>query len=359
MKMNITEILDSVVNLGASDLHVVTGAPLYVRINTELQPMKDSEALSLDDVEYFLAQIMDDQQKEVFEVNKELDFSVSLGQKARFRVNAFYQKGYPSIALRLIPMKVPSVKELHLPDIIYNLAELRQGLILVVGPTGHGKSTTIASIIDRINETRAEHIITVEDPIEYIFVNKKSLIAQREMFLDTHSWDISLRSILREDPNIVFIGEMRDAETISATLQIAETGHLVFATLHTNSAAQTVDRIIASFPESKRSEVRMQLAQVIEVVISQRLIYSDKSGVVPANEILLANEAVRNTVREGKTHMLDNIIQTSSSLGMVSLERSLSYLVNDGSITFETAVKFSNRPDELKRLVLRGNKQER
>ena len=352
MKLNVTEILEKVLNSKASDLHVVTGSPLTIRVNTQLRTLEGApDPLVVDDVDYLLSQIMDEQQKEIFEVNKELDFSVALGNKARFRVNAFFQKGYPAIALRVIPMIVPSIKQLNLPDIIYNLCELKQGLVLVVGPTGHGKSTTIASMIDRVNETRAEHIITVEDPIEYIFSNKKSLIVQRELFLDTHSWDIALKSILRQDPNVVLIGEMRDMETISATLQIAETGHLVFATLHTNSAAQTVDRIIASFPESKRSEVRSQLAQVIEVVVSQRLMYSEKSGIVPAVEILLANEAVRNTIREGKTHMLDNVIQTSTSLGMISLERSLANLIVDGLISYEVAIKYANRPDELKRHV--------
>ncbi|NMB69933.1 PilT/PilU family type 4a pilus ATPase, partial [candidate division WWE3 bacterium] len=274
MKLNATEILEKTLSLKASDLHLMVGAKPAVRINTALSTLEEFPILMVDDIELVLSQILDQDQRQILEVNKELDFSVSLGNKARFRVNAFYQKGYPSVALRLIPTVIPSLAELNLPDVISQLCELRQGLVLVVGPTGQGKSTTIASMIDRINSTRAEHIVTIEDPIEYVFTNKMSIIEQREMYLDTHSWDIALRSALRQDPNIVFVGEMRDMETISAALQISETGHLVFATLHTNSASQTVERIIASFPESKRSEVRVQLAQVIEVVLSQRLLPS-------------------------------------------------------------------------------------
>jgi twitching motility protein PilT len=206
-------------------------------------------------------------------------------------------------------------------------------------------------MIDKINKTRAEHIVTIEDPIEYVFQNDKSLIEQREMYLDTHSWEVALKSILRQDPNVVLIGEMRDAETITSALQISETGHLVFTTLHTNSASQTIDRVIASYPESKRAEIRSQLAQVIEVVISQRLLPSEKVGVVPAVEIMLATEAVKNIVREGKTHMLDNVISTSAGVGMISLDTSLAELVNNDLIDFELALKYTNSPDVLKRLI--------
>jgi twitching motility protein PilT len=351
MKLNVTEILESVLTYNASDLHIVTGALPYIRVNTQLQPLKGYDVFKVDDVEYFLSQILDEKQRSILEVNKEIDFSVALGKKARFRVNAFYQKGYPSVALRHIPVTVPSINELNLPPVLTNLCELRQGLVLVVGPTGHGKSTTIAAMVDQINTTRAEHIVTVEDPIEYVFSNKKSLVEQREMYLDTHSWDVALKSMLRQDPNIVLVGEMRDAETITSALQIAETGHLVFATLHTNSASQTVDRIIASFPEAKRSEIRTQLAQVIEVVISQRLLPSSKTGMIPAVEILLANEAVSNMIREGKTHMIDNIISTSAGLGMVSIEHSLAQIVTDGHVEYDLAVKYTDKPDVLRRLL--------
>ncbi len=351
MKINATQLLEQVVSLNASDLHVSVGSKPYVRISTALRTLDEYEPLSTDDVEYFLSQILDTQQREMLEVNKELDFSVALGSKARFRVNAFFQKGYPSAALRHIPLVVPSFEQLNLPTYLQNLCNLKSGLVLVVGPTGHGKSTTIASMIDKINETRAEHIITVEDPIEYIFANKKSLIEQREMYLDTHDWTLALKSMLRQDPNIMLIGEMRDTETISSVLEIAETGHLVFATLHTNSASQTIERVISSFPSEKQNEIRVQLAQVLEVVISQRLLPSPQKGVIPALEIMLANDAVKNLIREGKTHMLDNVINTSSQVGMVSLDRSIASLVNQSLVDYSEAIKFSLRPEEFKRMV--------
>jgi len=351
MKINATALLEQTIQQDSSDLHISVGSKPILRINTRLTPIEDHEVLSVDDVEFFLTQIMDQDQRQILEVNRELDFSVALGSKARFRVNAFYQKGYPSVALRAIPMTIPKIEDLNLPQTVIDLCGLKQGLVLVVGPTGQGKSTTMASMIDRINETRAEHIVTVEDPIEYVFTNKQSLIEQREMYLDTHSWEVALKSMLRQDPNVVLIGEMRDIETMNSALQISETGHLVFATLHTNSAAQTVDRIIASFPEHKRNEVRLQLAQVLEVVISQRLLFSEKKGMIPAIEIMLGTEAVRNIIREGKSHMLDNVIDTSAQLGMISLERSLAMLVVNGDADFDVAIKYTAKPNELKRLI--------
>jgi twitching motility protein PilT len=351
MKINASQLLEHVVNSGGSDLHIAVGTPPFIRVNTKLQIVPQYSALTFEDVDYFLTQILEPDQKSVLEVNKELDFSVALGSKARFRVNAFYQKGNPSVALRSIPMTIPRFNDLHLPEVIGKMCDLKQGLILVVGPTGHGKSTTIASMIDFINENRSEHILTVEDPIEYIFTNKKSLVEQREMYIDTHSWEVSLKSMLRQDPNVVLIGEMRDTETMSAALQISETGHLVFATLHTNSAAQTVERIINSYPESTQGQVRLQLAQSLEAIVSQRLLPSDQLGMVPALEIMLASDAVRNLIREGKPHMIDNVIMTSVTSGMVPLERSLALLVDKGWVTEEEAMKYSWRPDELRRLL--------
>jgi twitching motility protein PilT len=231
-------------------------------------------------------------------------------------------------------MTPPVLEKLRMPKILNNLCELRQGLVIVVGPTGHGKSTTIAAMIDRINESRSEHIICIEDPIEFVFANKQSLIDQREMFLDTHSWDIALKSVLRQDPNIVMIGEMRDS-----------------ATLHTNSAAQSVERIISSFPEERRSEVRQQFSQVLEVIISQRLLVGKNEGLVPAVELLFATDAVKNLIREGKTHLIDNIISNSINIGMTSLDRSLASLVVDEQIELEEALKVSMRPDEMRRLI--------
>lgn len=354
MKLNATQILEKVVDMKASDLHMSVGSKPEIRINTKLQPLEDYPVLVTDDLEYVLSQILDAKHRELLDINKEFDFSIALGQKARFRINAYFQKGYPAIAFRYIPLEVPTFEQLHLPANLQTICSLKQGLIIVAGPAGHGKSTTIASMIERINTTRAEHIITIEDPIEYIFFGKKSLIEQREMFLDTHSWEVALKSVLRQDPNVVFIGEMRDIDTMRSALQIAETGHLVFTTLHTNSAAQTVDRIISSFPAEKQGEVKNQLASVIDVVISERLLPSAKFGVVPAFEIMVNNDAIANLIREGKPHMIDNVINTSSQFGMISLEKSMSELVKAGSITFEDAVKFAVRPSELKRFVDRG-----
>lgn len=351
MAINTSQILEKIVELNASDLHLTVGMPPVIRVNTQLMALKEQGILTIEDISSFLSKVLTAEQKNVFEVNKEVDFSVALGNKARFRVNAFYQKGYPAVALRTIPMIIPSLGQLNLPPVISKLTSLKQGLVLVVGPTGHGKSTTIASMIDYINETRSEHIITIEDPIEYIFTNKKSLVEQREMYLDTHSWDSALRAILRQDPNVVFIGEMRDTETIQSTLTIAETGHLVFATLHTNSAAQSIDRIISSFPEIKQLQIKLQLSQTLEAIVSQRLIASPTQGMVPAIELLLASDAVKSTIREGKSHQIDNIIATSSNVGMINIESSLALLVQKGDIQLDEAMKYAINPELLRRLL--------
>jgi twitching motility protein PilT len=355
-KLNATPLLEKVLELNASDLLLSVSNPPVVRISGVLQRISDHDKLTAEDIEYFLTQILKADQKDIFEVNKEIDFSVALGMKARFRVNAFFQRGYPSVAMRTIPMVVPRLDGLNLPETTEHLCKLKQGLIMVVGPTGHGKSTTIAAMIESINETRAEHIVTIEDPIEYIFTNKQSLIEQREMYLDTHSWDVALKSVLRQDPNIVMVGEMRDAQTMSAVLQISETGHLVFATLHTNSAAQTIERIIVSFPESKQGQVRQQLAQSMEAVLSQRLLIGKEGGLVPATEILLATSAVRNLIREGKTHMIDNVISTSLGVGMQDLEHSLANLIEEDKVDLEEAMKYSSKPDNLRTALKQSGK---
>lgn len=350
-KFNVAQLLEKVVSMGASDLHMSVGVSPVIRINTVLSALPEISPLTVEDVEFFLSQILSQEQKDILDVNKELDLSVALGNKVRFRVNVFYQKGYPSVAMRVIPATVPTIDQLNLPPMIAQLADIPQGLVLVVGPTGHGKSTTIAAMIDRINETRAEHILTIEDPIEYIFPNKKSLIEQREMYLDTHSWEVALKAVLRQDPNVVFVGEMRDHDSIQAALTISETGHLVFTTLHTNSAAQTIDRIIDSFPEHQQSQVRLQLSQVLEAIVSQRLIPSSTKGMIPAIEVLIADTAVRSLIREGKTHQIDNTISTSGNLGMISLDKSLAQLVKESKIEFNDALKVSLNPEELRRLV--------
>jgi len=351
MRINVTQILEETLEKNMSDLHFSIGAKPFVRLASKLMPLEHYDPLTLDDLENIIAQLLEDQQREIFEINKELDFSVSLGNKARVRVNAFYQKGYPALALRVIPIGVPRLEDLNLPPTIANLCDLKQGLVLVVGPTGHGKSTTVAAMLDKINENRAEHILTIEDPIEYMFVNKQSLVEQREMYLDTHSWDVALKSALRQDPNIVLVGEMRDPETMDAALRISETGHLVFASLHTNSAPQTIERIISSFSQERRSEVGVLISYVLEVVISQRLVLGKDGKLYPAVEIMLGSEAVKNLIRENKTHMLDNIISTSSQIGMISIERSLADLVTRDLVDLDEAMKYTSKPDALRRLL--------
>lgn len=348
--MSIQDFLEIVVKKEASDLHLVVGSPVVIRIDGQLMPIS-AAPLSPDEAESLIFELLSTEQKEMLVINKEHDFSFALGEIARFRVNAYYQKGYLSAALRLIPSHIKTIEELHLPRICHNFAKLRQGFILVTGPTGHGKSTTIASIINEINQTRPLHILTIEDPIEYVYPKGKALVSQREMHLDTHSWGVSLRSALREDPDVVLVGEMRDFETISSAITVAETGHLVFATLHTNSAAQSIDRIIDVFPENQQAQVRLQLAATMAGIISMRLVPAIGGGRMPACEILLSSSAVQTAIRDGKTHQIDNIIQTSGEAGMVLMDVSLAYLVKTGSISLETARAYSIRPKELERLV--------
>lgn len=342
--------METIVKKEASDLHLVVGAPPMMRIDGVLLPISQGQ-LTPEDAETLVYELLSPEQKEMLSVNKEIDFSFALGDVARFRVNAYFQKGYLSAALRLIPTYIKTLEELNLPAICHNFAKMRQGFVLVTGPTGHGKSTTIASIINEINQTRPVHILTIEDPIEYVYPKGKALVSQREMHLDTHSWDVSLRSALREDPDIVLVGEMRDFETISSAITVAETGHLVFATLHTNNAAQSIDRIIDVFPERQQAQIRMQLAATIAGIVSIRLVPAVGGGRLPISEILLSSSAVQTAVRDGKTHQIDNIIQTSAEAGMRLLEVSLAEYVNGGKITRETAQAFSLRPKELERMI--------
>lgn len=352
--MDIKDLLQLTIDRNASDLHLVSGILPHLRIEGQLSPIPHEQVLTPDLVIKYLKEIVSAEQLERYTVNKEMDFSLSFSDKARFRVNAYTQKGAPAIAFRTIPLTIPSIDELGLPRILHTFTSLRQGFILVTGPTGHGKSTTLASILNEINHTRAEHIVTIEDPIEFVFKSDKSITSQREMGSDTHSWQIALRSALREDPDVVLVGEMRDYETIASALTVAETGHLVFATLHTNSAAQTIDRIVDVFPEEQQSQVRLQLSNVIEAVFSMRLIPSTTGRRVVAYEVMLGTSAIKTSVREGKTHQIDNILQTSTEVGMNTLEMSLATLIKEGKITLETAQSYSLRPDELTRLARSG-----
>jgi len=349
----IQELLDTTINKGAFDLHLVPGVPPTIRIVGVLTPVVGKEALTPEVAQELIFSLLTEEQKEILTVNKELDFSFDYREQARFRVNAYYQRGKLAASLRLLPRKIPTVEELNLPKICHQFAKLRQGFILLTGPTSHGKSTTIAAILEVINQTRAVHIVTIEDPIEYVFTHKKGIISQREIKTDTHSWQVALRSCLREDPDVVFIGEMRDYETIAAALTVAETGHLVFSTLHTNSAAQSVDRIVDVFPEHQQGQVRMQLSFTLEAILTERLLPCLDGGVIPAMEILIGTPAVKTAIREGKSHLIDNIIQTSAEMGMKSLEMDLSRLVKEGKVSLEMAKSFALRPEELMRLMKR------
>lgn len=347
--MDIKQLLEITIRRRASDLHLLVGYPPMLRVDGTLVSIPEEGMLTTQQVETHIFSLFTPEQKDLFLANKELDFSYALGD-SRFRINAYYQKGAAAAALRNLPQQIRSIEELSLPKICHEFVALRQGFILVTGPTGHGKSTTLAAIINEINASRDVHIVTIEDPIEYIYPKGRAIISQREMHGDTYSWNVALRSVLREDPDVVLIGEMRDYETIAAALTIAETGHLVFATLHTNSASQSVDRIVDVFPENQQAQVRMQLAGTLEGILSQRLIPAIGGGRKPATEILISTPAVKTTIREGKTHLIDNIIQTSGEMGMSLMETSLVSLVKNGSITLDTAKEYSVRPEELIRL---------
>lgn len=349
--MDIKQLLQTTIDSKASDLHLVAGIPPTLRIEGELMPVPSLGILTPEMVQELLKQVLTSEQVERLTVNKELDFSLPFSDKGRFRVNAYTQKNSLAAAFRLIPLTIPSIETLGLPTLLHSFTSLRQGFVLVTGPTGHGKSTTLAAMIQEINQTRAVHIVTIEDPVEFVFNPVKSIISQREMRSDTHSWEIALRSVLREDPDVVFIGEMRDYETIAAALTVAETGHLVFATLHTNNAAQSIDRIVDVFPDEQQQQIRLQLSNVIEAVFSQRLLQSTTKKRVVAYEVMLGSTAIRTSIREGKTHQIESILETSHEVGMSTLERSLADLVKRGIVTLEVAQSWSLRPEELMRLV--------
>ncbi|HJY98624.1 MAG TPA: type IV pilus twitching motility protein PilT [Patescibacteria group bacterium] len=349
--MDIKQYLQQVIDTKASDLHLISGIPPTLRIDGALSPIPSEGVLTPDAIGQVLKQVLTSEQLERLNVNKEIDFSLAFSDKARFRVNAYTQKGNLAAAFRQIPLTIPKIDELGLPALLHSFTSLRQGFILITGPTGHGKSTTLAAMLDEINKNQSRHIVTIEDPIEFVFKPEKSIISQREMRSDTHSWEIALRSALREDPDVVLVGEMRDYETIAAALTVAETGHLVFATLHTNSAAQTIDRIVDVFPEEQQKQVRLQLSNVIEAVFSQRLIPATTKGRVVAYEVMLGSTAIKTAIRDGKTHQIETILETSQEVGMSTIERSLADLVKRGMITLEMAQSWSLRPEELNRLI--------
>jgi len=355
MKLDIKSLLQFTIDKNASDLHLLADVQPTVRIDGELGPIPGIPIIDKETVKELVFQTMTTIQKDYFLQNKEIDYSINYGDRGRFRVNVYTQRSSTAAAFRLIPTNIKTIEDLGLPQVLHNFIELRSGFILVTGPTGHGKTTTIASIINEINKTRSCHIVTIEDPIEYVYKNDKSIISQREVNHDTYAWKIALRSVLREDPDVVLIGEMRDYETIAAALTIAETGHLVFATLHTNSAAQSIDRVVDVFPAHQQNQIRMQLSNTLEAVISQRLLPASDGGRVPAVEMLRGTSAVKTNIREGKTHLLDNIIQTSKDEGMITMDAYLAQLVAQNKITLEVAKQWCMYPNELMRKVKTGS----
>lgn len=344
-------LLEEVVKRKASDLHLQVGLPPMLRVNGALGPLAGADILNDEAVETLIFAILDEDQKQILLKDKEFDFSFAFGDLGRFRVNAFHERGNLAAALRLIPNEILTVEQLGLPPIVNKFAEYPRGLVLVTGPTGSGKSTTLAAMIHKINTERAEHIITIEDPIEYTHRSQKSVIVQREVHYDTYSFSAALRSTLREDPDVVLIGEMRDLETIASAITIAETGHLVLATLHTNSASQSIDRMIDVFPPHQQPQIRAQLSNILMAIVSQRLLPAIGGGRTAAAEILVATPAVRNIIREGKTHQLEAVIQTGAEFGMQSMDRTLVQMVHNGTISYDEARTVAVDIDELDRLM--------
>lgn len=344
-------LLEEVVKKKASDLHLQVSLPPMLRIDGKLIPVSGAEPLTDEAVEALIFAILDEDQKQILLKDKEFDFSFAFGDLGRFRVNAFHERGNLAAALRLIPNEIQSIEQLGLPPIVAKFADYPRGLVLVTGPTGSGKSTSLAALIHKINLEHSAHIITIEDPIEYTHRSNKSVIVQREVHYDTYSFSAALRSALREDPDVVLIGEMRDLETIASAITIAETGHLVFATLHTNSAAQSIDRMIDVFPPHQQPQIRAQLSNILMAIVSQRLIPAIGGGRIAAAEILTVTPAVRNIIREGKTHQLDAVIQTGAEFGMQSMDKVLAKLIHEGTITYDEARNFAVDLDELDRLM--------
>ena len=345
-----TKYLDFAVKKGASDLHLIVGVPVMIRIDGNLLVIPEAERLTPQKIKELLKDFVPEDILKILKEKKEVDFSFGY-ETFRFRVNLYFQKGNETASLRLIPKKIKGIQELGLPPILEKFTEHSQGLVIFTGPTGSGKSTSLAALVDKINQEKRSHIVTIEDPIEYVFEHSKSIISQREIGTDTSSFARALRSALREDPDVVLVGEMRDLETIEAALTIAETGHLVITTLHTNSAAQTADRIVNVFPSHLRQQVSNQLASVLLGVVSQRLIPKIGGGRVVVAEIMMVNSAIKSLIREGKTYQIPNIIQTSASEGMISLDKVLAEYVSRGEISIEDALSWSLDPKSFKMMV--------
>jgi twitching motility protein PilT len=348
---HIDDLLRIVVEKGASDLHLCAGVPPVIRVDGRLIPTNYEKATP-QDTQRLMYDILTDEQIQRFESTLELDFSYALGKMARFRVNVYRDRGAVAAAFRLIPTRIPTIRELNLPPVLEELTRLPRGLIIVTGPTGSGKSTTQAAMINQINMERSVHIVTIEDPIEYLHTHRFSIINQRELGQDTKSFHNALRAVLREDPDVILVGEMRDPETIALAITAAETGHLVLATLHTNSAATTIDRIVDVFPPGQQEQIRIQLSNSIQAVICQQLLpRAGQPGRVPAVEVMIATPAVRNLIRENKAHQITSVIQTSANVGMQTMDQALRDLYMKGWITLEEALSRAMNPEELKKMI--------
>src|SRR6187455_3087891 len=352
---SIDELLAATVERDASDLHVTAGSPPVVRVNGLLQPLPDTPKLTPDETRTLLYRIMSTDQQKGFEVKKQLDFSYSSPGLARFRVNVYFQRGSVGATFRLIPQRIKTLEELRMPTRLYDFCDKPRGLVLMTGPTGSGKSTSLASLLDRINTTRSEHILTIEDPIEFLHWHKSCIVNQREIGADTTTFGEALRAALRQDPDVILVGEMRDLETIGTALTAAETGHLVFATLHTQSAPSTIDRIIDVFPPGQQAQVRVQLSMTLQGIVTQNLVpTADGRGRMAALEILIPDDAVRNLIRQAKIEQIYSVMQTSSQSGMYTMEQSLADLTIKRLITAQVAFSRCSRPDQLRGLLERS-----
>ncbi len=354
---NLSDLLKRLVESGGSDLHITVNSPPRIRVHGELKPLEDLPTLGPAETKQLAYSVLTETQKHRFEETLELDFSFGIRDLARFRGNLFNQRGATAAVFRLIPFEIKSFEELGLPPVLRKLCQKPRGLILVTGPTGSGKSTTLATMLDLINESRHEHMVTIEDPIEFLHPHKRCLVNQREVHSDTHSFANALRAVLREDPDVVLIGEMRDLETIESALRVAETGHLTFGTLHTNSASSTINRIIDVFPSHQQSQVRTQLSLVLEGILCQALLpRADGAGRAMAMEILVPNPAIRNLVREDKIHQIYSAMQSGQEkFGMQTFNQSLASLYQRGLIALETALSRSSNPDELHDMISRNS----
>jgi len=348
---SLVNLIETVIREDGSDIHLSADNQPTIRVAGTLIPLLNEPVLKPEDTLGIIAELLTPEQFEEFKANKEIDFSYDYQGKVRFRGNGFFQQGAAAIALRLIPNKIRTLDELNMPTLLADFAHRQQGFFLVVGPVGQGKSTTLAALIDIINQERTEHIVTIEDPIEYVFEQKKSMIDQREVRIDTKDFKTALKAVFRQDVDVIMIGEMRGPETMAAAVTAAETGHLVFSTLHTNNAAQTIDRIIDTFPANQQDQIRIQLAASLAGIFSQRLIPRVSGGLVPAYELLINNKAVANLIREKRTHEINTVIETGMESGMIDMNRSLAELVRQGDITVEDAQSHSFNPQALERLL--------